>query len=158
VNPYRVDIQSAYPSSLPFSKAKIKTWALLPLQILPAAELTIRFVEDEEIQILNQQYRNKNAPTNVLAFPSSIPSHIPQPRPFLGDLIVAPDVLFEEHRSLMISLDAHWAHILIHGVLHLLGYTHEKETDTLAMQSLEIKYLAQLHFPNPYLTEHSNFE
>lgn len=158
MNPYRVDIQSAYKSPLPFSKTAVKTWVLLPLQTLPTAELTIRFVEDEEIQSLNQQYRNKNQPTNVLAFQSSIPSHIVQTRPFLGDLIIAPHVLFEEHLNLKTTLDAHWAHILIHGVLHLLGHTHEDEMDTTNMQALEKQYLAHFNFPDPYLMEHPNFE
>jgi probable rRNA maturation factor len=150
VNPYKVDIQSAYPRPLPFPKLTIKTWARLAIQNLPAAELTLRFVSNDEIQTLNHQYRHKNKPTNVLAFPSAIPSHIKQTRPFLGDLVIAPDVLQAEHETLAKPLDAHWAHIIIHGVLHLLGHTHEEAVPTQRMQTLETQYLAQLNFPDPY--------
>lgn len=158
MNPYRIDIQSAYPDKLPFSKATLKSWALLPLQTRPSAMLTLRFVSNEEILTLNTRYRHKPNPTNVLAFPSHLPSYIKQVRPFLGDLVIAPDVLYQEHLTLDKALDAHWAHIIIHGVLHLLGHTHEEEPQTKHMQQLEKYYLAQLNFPDPYIMEHHHLE
>lgn len=157
MNPYRIDIQHIYPAALPFKKSLLTTWAALPLRqnhSIPRAELTLRIVSNDEIQALNQTYRHKDKPTNVLAFPSTLPKTLPQRRLFLGDIVIAPDVLFKEHQTLKTELDAHWAHIIIHGVLHLLGYDHQKEEDTKQMQALEIALLEQLHFPNPYLSEH----
>lgn len=155
---YRIDIQVIYPKRLPFSKSQLRTWAMLPLRTLPTAELTLRFVSNEESQTLNRTYRAKDKPTNVLAFPSQIPKSIKQSRRFLGDLVIASDVLFEEHKQLNTSLDAHWAHIILHGILHLLGYDHQNHLDTECMQSLEIQYLKQLNFPNPYLSECSHLD
>lgn len=159
MTPYRIDIQVIYPKRLPFSKSQLRTWAILPLNKLSTAELTLRFVSNEESQALNHTYRAKNKPTNVLAFPSQLPEHlVKQHRRFLGDLVIAPDVLFEEHKQLNTSLDAHWAHIILHGILHLLGYDHQNEVDTERMQSLEIQYLRQLDFPNPYTSECSHLD
>lgn len=153
MTPYRVEIQTPYKKNLPVTKKTIKNWIIAVLQSVSAAEVNVRFVDKEEITYLNNQYKNKNTPTNVLAFPSNLPSYIKQKRPFLGDLIIAPDILFQEHLNLNIPLEAHWAHIIIHGVLHLLGYTHNEEQDTLAMQTLEQQYLAKFNFKNPYFME-----
>ncbi len=158
MTPYLIVIQPIHPKKLPFKHAMLKKWAKQPLLSLPSAELTLRFVSNDDIQQLNHTYRHKNAPTNVLAFPSQVPRHLPLARRLLGDLIVAPDVLYAEHLAQHIALDAHWAHIIIHGVLHLLGYQHEKTAETIQMQTLEKKLLHQLHFPNPYATEHAYFE
>lgn len=151
---HRIDLQSNYPKPLAFPKNQIKAWALAALANEPASEFTLRWVDNDEMQMLNHQYRNKNAPTNVLAFPSELPAYIKQKRRFLGDIIIAPDVLFAEHLQQERPLDAHWAHIIIHGVLHLLGHTHEEPEPTARMQSLECQYLAQFQFPNPYALEH----
>ncbi|MCX7115923.1 MAG: rRNA maturation RNase YbeY [Gammaproteobacteria bacterium] len=158
MTPYLIVIQNAYPKPLPFKQATLKHWAKQPLLSLPHAELTLRFVSNDDIQQLNHTYRQKNAPTNVLAFPSQVPSHLPLPRRLLGDIVVAPDVLEAEHTELHRALDAHWAHIIIHGVLHLLGYQHEKAAETTRMQTLEKTLLHQLNFPNPYATEHAHLE
>lgn len=160
MTPYRVEIQTPYKKTLPIARKTIKNWIILVLQgnATMAAEINIRFVNINEITQLNNQYKNKNFPTNILAFPSALPAYIKQKRVFLGDLVVAPEVLFQEHLNLKIPLEAHWAHIIIHGVLHLLGYTHEAEEDTMRMQTLEQEYLAKLNFKNPYFMESQHFE
>lgn len=145
-----IDIQIANSNPLPFSEEHFKEWACIALeeQTMPC-ELTIRFVEPDDIQTLNSTYRKKNKPTNVLAFPSSIPEMVVLDHLFLGDIIICPAVLDEEATTLS-SLEAHYAHITIHGVLHLSGYNHIDDEETFVMQSLEIACLEKLGFENPY--------
>lgn len=148
---YHIDIQNASDEILPFSDEQMNAWVTLPLkQELPSAELTLRFVNSQEITTLNHTYRKINKSTNVLAFPATHPKDILLDYPFLGDVIVCPEVLLNESQSLNKPLNAHWAHILIHGVLHLLGYDHIKDEDTVVMQSIESQLLATLGFDNPY--------
>ena len=150
----QLDIQHATTTPPPVSDEQIASWvdaALLPHR--DKTELTVRLVEVEEITHLNQTYRKKNKRTNVLAFPSNLPDAIPLEYPFLGDIVVCPAVLKEESLVLETSLTAHWAHIVVHGVLHLLGYDHINEADADVMESLEIKTLATLGFDNPYSSE-----
>lgn len=148
---YYIDIQHAGQEKPPVSDEVISQWATLSLKAhRPTAELTIRLVDTDEITHLNHQYRKKNKATNVLAFPATYPENIELEFPLLGDIIICPSVLREESETLKKSLIAHWAHIVIHGVLHLLGYDHIKEEDATVMQALEIKLLAELKFANPY--------
>jgi probable rRNA maturation factor len=146
-----IDIQHACEGSLPFNDDSLNRWAKLTLEEhKESAELTLRLVEIEEITDLNHCYRSKNAPTNVLAFPASYPQNLTLEHPFLGDVILCPAVLKKESLELQQGLEAHWAHIVIHGILHLLGYDHIKELDTSRMQAMEIKLLAKLNFASPY--------
>jgi len=115
-----------------------------------SAELTLRLVDAAEITQLNNTYRKKNKATNVLAFPADYPEEIELDYPFLGDVIICPQVLEQESESLNIPLTAHLAHIIVHGVLHLLGFDHINEDDATIMQAIEIKLLAQLGFNDPY--------
>jgi probable rRNA maturation factor len=149
---YHIDIQIACKNTLPYNKSQIKKIIRKTLESIPQkpCELTLRLVEPTEITLLNKSYRQKDKATNVLAFPSSFPSHVPLEVPFLGDIIVCPAVLETEASEQQIALEAHWTHILIHGVLHLLGYDHIEETDAKAMQALEIQLLANFGFANPY--------
>lgn len=156
MNPYRIVIQKIYPGKLPVPRSTLKAWAILPLQDLPSASLTLRLVSNDDMQHLNHTYRHQPTPTNILAFPSQLPPDLPQKHPFLGDLVIAPDVLHAEYTHFCNRLDAHWAHILIHGILHLRGYTHETPADTARMQAQEAHWLAQLQFPHPHLMEHSH--
>jgi probable rRNA maturation factor len=156
---YYIDIQHACDAPLPFSDETIKHWVTLTL--LPhknSAELTLRFVDAPEMTELNHTYRKQNKVTNVLAFPSSYPAEIELDYPLLGDVIICPSVLLDESQQLETPLEAHWAHIVIHGVLHLLGYDHIIESDALIMRPLEIDVLAKLGFDNPYKTEEDNLE
>jgi probable rRNA maturation factor len=111
-------------------------------------ELTIRLVTIEESQQLNRQYRHKDKPTNVLSFPFEVPEGIELN--LLGDLVVCVPVVEREAKEQSKSLLDHWAHMIIHGCLHLLGYDHITDADADEMEALEIKILAYLSIGNPY--------
>jgi len=156
---YIIDLQNATKEPLPLSEEELKELAMLALRDqISAAELTIRLVEPEEMIDLNYKYRNKNKTTNVLAFPSSLPEELQSDCPFLGDVIICPQVLITECNQLDKLPKEHWSLIVIHGILHLLGYDHIKEDEAIVMQTLEIKLLAELGFSNPYEIEDQHFE
>lgn len=156
---HSVDIQIACECPLPVSESQMSEWVTLALseQSKPA-ELTLRLVSAEEITDLNKTYRKQDKPTNVLAFPGNVPEHIELDYCFLGDVIVCPAVLASESVEHQKTQEAHWAHIIIHGVLHLLGHDHLEEQDTARMQELEIRLLSKLGFANPYDLEDKNVE
>ncbi len=148
---YYIDIQHACEEPCPVTDEILHNWAKLPLaSYRDFAELTLRLVDAEEITHLNHIYRKKNKATNVLAFPSTYPKDVELEYPLLGDVIICPSVLKQESMALEKPLTAHWAHIVIHGVLHLLGYDHIKEEEALIMQSIEIQLITELGFDNPY--------
>jgi len=154
-----IDIQHACKDDIPVSDEILAHWATLPLtEYLTLAELTLRLVDTDEITHLNHTYRKKNKKTNVLAFPMALPEEVALDHVLLGDVIICPAVLREESEHLKTPLTAHWAHIVLHGVLHLLGYDHMVEPDAAVMQALEIKWLAHLGFANPYQTEGHDIE
>jgi probable rRNA maturation factor len=122
--------------------------------------LTIRVVGAAESRVLNRTYRGKDKPTNVLSFPAESTIAIPgqrraaratieEPMP-LGDLAICAPVVAREAREQGKNLRAHWAHMVVHGVLHLLGYDHENDRDAEAMESREVKILSQFGYANPY--------
>ena len=115
------------------------------------AELTVRIVDSNESQQLNHQYRDKNKPTNVLSFPFQNPPGITLP--LLGDLVICKKVVENEAIEQSKTLTEHWAHMLIHGTLHLLGYDHIEPQEAIEMESLETKLLIGLGFADPYLSE-----
>lgn len=115
------------------------------------AELTIRIVESDESNKLNLQYRNKDKATNVLSFPFQNPPGITLP--LLGDLVICKTVVEIEATAQNKSLEAHWAHMIVHGTLHLLGFDHIVEQEAVVMETLETKILNELGFPDPYLIE-----
>ena len=140
-------------SSLP-TLSQLRKWVYTTLQFIPAnleenlSELTIRFIDREESAALNETYRHKKGPTNILSF-----SNDPIPGSSLsltGDLAICAPVVAEETDMQNKSLEAHFAHLIVHGVLHLLGYDHIKTRDAVEMESLEIKVLAQLGYEDPY--------
>lgn len=156
---YYIDVQNATTEALALSEDEITRLASLALRNFQKdAELTVRFVDPEEITYLNQTYRKKNQSTNVLAFPSALPAEIQLECPLLGDVIICPQVLLTESKELNKTLDAHWALIVIHGVLHLLGYDHINEDDATIMQTIEITLLAELGYSNPYDAEGNQLE
>lgn len=156
---YHIDLQHVCEENIPVDDYSLISWAKLPLiEHMNSAELTLRLVDTEEIKQLNHLYRQQNKATNVLAFPSNIPDNIELEYPLLGDVVICPSVLQAESAELSKPLEAHWAHIVIHGVLHLLGYDHIEDNDAEIMQAYEIKLLAKLGFPNPYQTEGDNVE
>ncbi len=129
--------------------AQIREWVNLTLyNRVDTAELTIRIVDEAESADLNQQYRNKPGPTNVLSFP-----YDPEPgiaSRLLGDIVICAPVVEQEAILENKSLLAHWAHMVIHGLLHLLGYTHDFDDDAAEMENLETELLLRLNFPPPY--------
>jgi probable rRNA maturation factor len=110
--------------------------------------LTIRLVGSAESRRLNRTWRGKDKPTNVLSFPSGVPE-VPQSME-LGDLAICAPVVAREAREQHKLLRAHWAHMVIHGVLHLLGHDHENDDDAHEMEALEVQLLAGFGYPNPY--------
>ncbi|WP_037027502.1 rRNA maturation RNase YbeY [Psychromonas aquimarina] len=115
------------------------------------AELTVRIVDQDESQELNSSYRAKDKPTNVLSFPFQNPPGITLP--LLGDLVICKQVVENEALQQNKSVTEHWAHMLIHGTLHLLGYDHIIEQEAVEMETLETKLLIELGFADPYLSE-----
>ena len=113
------------------------------------AEVVIRIVDTDEISDLNQQYRLKTGPTNILSFPFEVPEGVSGLN-LLGDLVVCAEVLQQEAIAQKKPLKDHWAHIIIHGILHLIGYDHIKAKDALEMEAKEIHLLQQLRIDNPY--------
>lgn len=111
-------------------------------------ELSIRIVSIDESQTLNAQYRGKNKPTNVLSFESDLPDFVPSG--FLGDLVVCADIVATEASEQNKPLHAHWAHMCIHGMLHLLGFDHIQSNEADEMEGLEIRILAKLGIDDPY--------
>ncbi|WP_455217724.1 rRNA maturation RNase YbeY [Kaarinaea lacus] len=115
-------------------------------------QVTVRIVSEEEITRLNSQYRHKNTATNVLSFPFVLPPGIPVDElpGSLGDLVICASVVNREADQQKKSASAHWAHMVIHGTLHLLGYDHQDEEQAKDMESLETAVLEGLGFDDPY--------
>jgi len=123
--------------------------AVLPFQ--QEAEVTIRIVDEAESQQLNDQYRAKDKPTNVLSFPFQCPPGIDLP--LLGDLVICAKVVASEAAEQGKAPATHWAHMVIHGCLHLLGFDHINDDDAAEMEAEEIQILQQLGISNPYLLD-----
>jgi probable rRNA maturation factor len=146
-----LDIQRASASADLPDDESFRLWAGLALQNRPGHELTIRLVDEEESQALNRDYRHKDYPTNVLSFPADLPPELNIP--LLGDLVVCAPVVAREAQEQGKPLQAHWAHMVIHGCLHLTGYDHIEDAEADEMESLERQLLAQLGIADPYLSE-----
>lgn len=132
------------------AEADLRRWAeaaLIGAGYQNDAELTIRIVNEVESTALNETYRHKQGPTNVLSFPFEAPAEIASS--LLGDIVICAPVVVREAIQQGKKLDAHWAHLVAHGVLHLLGYDHDQEQAEV-MESLEIRILAGLGYPDPY--------
>ena len=144
-----VDVQYAVSADGIPGVDSIRQWVMqaLPAE-LAAAELTIRIVDEAEITALNMQYRGKDGPTNVLSFPYEAIAGVETD--LLGDVVICAPVVASEAIAQGKSLQAHWAHLVIHGVLHLLGYDHKQQNDALRMETTETELLAGLGYQNPY--------
>ncbi|REG84248.1 rRNA maturation RNase YbeY [Marinomonas pollencensis] len=112
-------------------------------------EVTIRLVDEAESQSLNNEYRGKDKPTNVLSFPFEAPMDLEVP--LLGDLVICTQVVNQEAKEQQKPLLHHWAHLTIHGILHLRGYDHINDDEAEEMEALEVQLLASLAIPDPYL-------
>ena len=144
-----LDIQIATDITPLPSSNDLNTWftAALPSD-KHDSEMTIRIVDIDESQTLNATYRGKDKPTNVLSFPADLPAEVNIP--LLGDLVICAQIVSDEADAQGKTINAHWAHMVIHGTLHLLGYDHEDDADAHIMESLEVSLLGSLGFPNPY--------
>jgi len=111
------------------------------------AEVNIRLVDTDESRRLNARYRGKRRPTNVLSFTYDRPAGHPG---LIGDLVICAPVVAREAEAQGKTRRAHWAHLVVHGILHLLGHDHVRETDAQAMETAEIRILKRLGFANPY--------
>ncbi len=144
-----IDIQVAGGRSGLPSVAKLRHWARAALVGRRRdAELTIRIVDAVESQALNRRFRGKDKPTNVLSFPAELPEDLGLP--LLGDVVICREVVEGEAAAQGKPPDAHWAHMVIHGVLHLLGYDHQTDEEASSMEALEAGIMADLGWPDPY--------
>ena len=131
------------------SERQLRNWASAALaKRRDQAELTIRLVDEQESQALNRDYRGKDAPTNVLSFPADLPPELELP--LLGDLVICRQVVEREAHEQGKAVSDHWAHMVIHGTLHLLGFDHIDDDEAEEMESLETALLKQLNINNPY--------
>ena len=147
-----VDIQNASAESVP-DEDDIRSWISDALNaVLPegtsAREISVRLVDNDEMADLNGRYRDKPQPTNVLSFPSELPDELELP--LLGDIVICAPVVNREAEQQGKTLAAHWAHMAVHGTLHLLGYDHIEDEDAQRMESLETRILAGMGLPCPY--------
>jgi len=151
-----LDVQRISQSDLLPSDAQLQLWVETALLDYPKdTEVLIRIVTTDEMSMLNHQYRNKQGTTNILSFPLDLPEEI-EGIDLLGDLVVCATVLECEAKQQNKPLHAHWAHIIIHGVLHLLGYDHIDELDAKKMESKERVLLQKLQITNPYQEQEVN--
>jgi probable rRNA maturation factor len=147
-----VACQDKTPSTECINSALNAAWhAGKSRQCLSVNEVSVKIIGAEEMQQLNSLFRAKDYPTNVLAFPSHPIPGIPNT--LLGDIAICAPIVWEEANAQNTPLEAHWAHLAAHGLLHLLGYDHETDEEADVMQALEIKVLKELGWPNPYMYE-----
>jgi probable rRNA maturation factor len=146
-----VDIQSASTEPAP-EEGDIRHWISSALTGAPeqrdAFEVSVRLVDEAEMAKLNSNYRGKSGATNVLSFPSDLPADLQLP--LLGDIVICVPVVAREAGEQGKPLQAHWAHMAVHGTLHLLGYDHINDTDAARMENLETDILKLLDYPCPY--------
>lgn len=131
------------------------SWATAALRIASVAypcDIGVRIVDEDESRVLNRDYRGKDKPTNILSFPSDLPEFVRTKleTALLGDLVICAPVVRREAEEQGKTEQAHWAHLTVHGVLHLLGYDHIEDDEAAVMEPLEIAALASLGLPNPY--------
>jgi len=150
---YAIDSATAQRCAVP-DAAVLRRWLRLALQgggYRRATTVTLRLVDEEEIATLNQHYRGKAGATNILTFPFEPPPGVRLP--LLGDIIIAAPVVLAEATAQQKPIADHWAHLLIHGTLHLLGYDHIEPAAAEQMEQLERELLAQLGIADPYATD-----
>ncbi|MFT4614121.1 MAG: putative rRNA maturation factor [Bacteroidia bacterium] len=146
----QVDIQTASTEPVP-DEDDIRSWVVAALDgriEAEQAQVSIRLVDNEEMTTLNQTYRGKPGPTNVLSFPADLPADVDLP--LLGDIVICAPVVHLEAQSQGKTRKAHWAHMTIHGTLHLLGYDHIRDDDAATMEALETAILKNLNYGCPY--------
>lgn len=149
-----IEIQFACEARLAPAEEHLIGWAAEAVRQAGGAlgELTLRLVEPEEIRRLNHRYRGRDTTTNVLSFPYDMPEGLPEGAAelLLGDIAICADVVEYEAAQQGKTSEAHWAHMVIHGVLHLLGFDHQDDDEAGEMEGLEIEILMGLGYDDPY--------
>lgn len=152
----QVDIESASAEPAP-EEEDIRSWIRAALTDRQQdTEISVRLVDIPEMTELNKAYRGKAGPTNVLSFPAALPEELELP--LLGDIVICVPVVQREAVEQGKPHDAHWAHMTVHGTLHLLGYDHLEDEEAQAMEAMETAILASLHYPCPYEDANSHQE
>lgn len=145
--PITAEIQYALPRAGLPAPAQFRRW-LAAIDAEGRCSIVVRIVDEAESAELNLTYRGRPGATNVLSFPFEAPPGLELPH--LGDLAICAPVVAREAREQGKAPEAHWAHMLVHGTLHLQGYDHENEAEARVMEALETEILARLGYPNPY--------
>ena len=143
-----INIQCASGDPCVPAEDELRHWARAALG-QRRGEVTLRITDEEEMRALNRKWRNIDQPTNVLSFPLN---DDPGPLGLLGDVVVCAPLVRREATEQDKPVQAHWAHIVVHGVLHLLGYDHIEDEQAAVMEAEETTQLSKLGFPDPYLT------
>ncbi len=150
----QVDLQIACDDKGVPGSGEIQVWVdrvLLNAGRTDSPEVAVRVVTREEMRALNRRFRGQDKPTNVLSFPAGSIDGLPDESAApLGDIVVCARVLVDEAAQQSKRLSDHWAHMIVHGMLHLLGYDHESDSDAARMEALEIGLLRQAGIANPY--------
>lgn len=147
-----VGIQYAVPRTGIPGRVEFQRWIEAALvSRYDEAEVSIRIAGEQEVAALNWRYRSKEGATNVLSFPCD--TYAPLTVPFLGDLVICAPLVAREALEQDKEEQAHWAHLVVHGVLHLLGFDHQQEMEAGQMEALETTLLTSLGYPNPYESE-----
>ena len=142
-----LDLQVATEHEVP-DATEFQRWVETALSDGKDHELTIRLVDEAESESLNSQFRGKSCPTNVLSFPADLPAGLDVP--LLGDIVICAPLVAREAGEQGKPVDHHWAHLTVHGVLHLLGMDHQQEEEAFEMESLEARLLDALGIADPY--------
>ena len=145
-----LDLQKATAHLQCPKKTQFKSWVAAAMQQQQSTEITIRLVDESESQALNAQYRGIDKPTNVLSFPFAAPAQLKLN--LLGDLVICAPLVATEAAQQHKDELAHWAHLVVHGTLHLQGFDHIDEAQAETMEQLEIAILDTLGFNNPYVS------
>lgn len=147
-DPLKLELSGRRPRGTPTARS-LRRWAEAALGPKGRGrEIAVRLVARPESRRLNAQWRGKDKPTNVLSFPAPA---APLASSLLGDLVICGPVVREEARAQRKRLDAHWAHLVVHGALHLAGYDHEDDADARRMERREIAVLRRFGIANPYV-------
>lgn len=147
-------VQYAVPSHGLPAPADVERWAHSALSVRPGAEITVRIVDEAESAALNAAYRRRSGSTNVLSFPFEPPAPVPSAQRYLGDVVICAPVVAREAREQGKDSAAHWAHMVLHGCLHLVGYDHLDDAQAHEMETLETELLAGMGYADPYLIRH----
>lgn len=147
-----IDVENASSGDNVPGPMQFQGWLTPALRDRGGASLSIRIVDEAEMQALNARYRGKDKPTNVLSFPADLPEALKgqiSPEP-LGDIVLCAAVIRDEASEQGKPAEDHWAHLAIHGLLHLFGHDHQDDDEAQAMEALEIRFLSELGIADPY--------